>query len=312
MDARNAFSADALPGGDVPPDASPRPRARVAVVPAAGFGTRLRPLTNALPKEMLPVGRYLALERIVAELQSAGVTRIVFVLSPAKEAFIRARFGDTGDHGVSFAYALQTEMRGLGHAVLQAEPFVAPGEPFVVALGDAVFEERTVGGVTGRLADAVAGRGADTGLVVQKVAPDRISRYGVVKPASGVSLTDDNNEPFAIDGIVEKPAPEDAPSPYAAAARYALPWAIFDTLRQTAPGKGGEIQLTDAIKTRLEAGLAGVAVPLQPGETRHDIGGLDSYFKAFAAFALADEEQGPGFRDYLKNILTAGEGSDGK
>ncbi len=303
MDASPAFSADALPDADVFPVSASQPRARVAIIPAAGFGTRLRPLTDALPKEMLPVGRYLALERIVSELRHAGMTRIVFVLSPAKLNLIRARFGDSGD-GVTFAYAVQAEMRGLGDAILCAEPFLTPGEPFIVALGDAVFEEPNAGGVTSRLADAVAARGADTGLVVQRVAPERISRYGVVKPADGADVSEFGGAAFAISGIVEKPAPREAPSPFAAAARYALPWAIFDTLRETAPGKGGEIQLTDAIKTRLEAGLPGVAVPLRPDEVRHDIGGLDSYFKAFIAFALADEEQGPGLREYLKTILS--------
>ena len=280
------------------PALTPR-RPALAVVPAAGFGTRLRPLTDAIAKEMLPVGRKLALERIVEELRAAGMRRIVFVLSPAKEPVIRKHFGD-GIDGADFAYALQPEMRGLGDAVGRAEPFIPAGQSFVVALGDAVFEEATPGAITTRLADRFAAGGdCAVGLIVQKVARDRISRYGVVKPAGEAGP-----DAFAISDIVEKPAPDDAPSDYAAAARYALTPDIFAVLRQTLPGKGGEIQLTDAMRTLLQQGRGGVAVPLLPGETRHDIGGLDSYFKAFAAFALRDPDGGDGLRDYLRQQLS--------
>jgi UTP--glucose-1-phosphate uridylyltransferase len=100
---------------------------------------------------------------------------------------------------------------------------------------------------------------------------------------------------------VEKPAPDEAPSDLAAAARYVVYPSVFDILRRTPPGKGGEIQLTDALQQEVAHG--GVAVPLAPGEIRHDIGGLDSYYKAFAAFALADEEHGTELRRYLSERL---------
>lgn len=281
-------------------------RPTVAVVPAAGFGTRLRPLTDAIPKEMLPVGRRLALEGIVEELTAAGMTRIVFVLSPAKLEVIQRRFGDGGDaQGVTFSYALQTEMRGLGDAILKAERFTDPSAPFLVALGDAVFEEPTPGGLTTRLADAFASTNAAVGLAVQRVPRERISRYGVVKP-SGERQADY----LPISDIVEKPAPEDAPSDYAAAARYLLRPEIFEQLRRTPPGKGGEVQLTDALRAQLQQGASGIAVPLKDGEIRHDIGGLDSYFKAFAAFALADPEHGAGFERYLRERLSAAPASN--
>jgi UTP--glucose-1-phosphate uridylyltransferase len=285
-----------------PPDAGNAPSVRrpaVAVVPAAGFGSRLRPLTDITPKEMLPVGRRVALERIVDELRAAGMVRIVFVLSPAKEPLIRGHFGE-GAPGTSFDYVIQPEMRGLGDAVLRAEPHVRVGEPFVVALGDAVFEEPKEGSVTTRLADAFAASPdqAALGLVVQQVPRERLSRYGVVRPAGAASA-----EPFPISDIVEKPTPAKAPSDYAAAARYILTTDIFDILRATRPGQNGEIQLTDAMRAILAQGRTGVAVPLKPGEVRHDIGGLDSYFKAFAAFALTDPEQGDGLRAYLEERL---------
>jgi UTP--glucose-1-phosphate uridylyltransferase len=250
---------------------------------------------------MLPVGRNLALEQIVAEMQAAGITRIVFVLSPAKEPLIRGRFGETDDAaGTTFAYVLQREMRGLGDAVLQAESEVPKDRPFVVALGDAVFEEPQIGGLTKRLAVASAEANAAVGLTVQRVPRERISKYGVVKPASGI---ESNGAFFRITDIVEKPAPEDAPSDYAATARYVVSPDVFAVLRETKPGTGGEIQFTDAMRSLLAAGRTGVAVPLQPDEARHDLGGLESYFKAFAAFALADPEHGASLRAYLEERL---------
>jgi UTP--glucose-1-phosphate uridylyltransferase len=279
----------------------------VAVIPAAGFGTRLRPLTNTLPKEMLPVGRYLALEQIVAEMRAAGITKIVFVLSPVKEPLIRGRFGDTDpETGMTFAYALQPEMRGLGDAVLQAEPYVPKGQPFVVALGDAVFEEPEVGGLTRRLAVATAEADAAVGLTVQRVPRERISKYGVVKPASSPTPEGDF---FRITDIIEKPSPEEAPSEYAATARYVVSSDVFAVLRETKPGKGGEIQFTDAMRALLAEGRTGVAVPLRSSEARHDLGGLESYFKAFAAFALADPDYGASLRTYLEERLASHEDS---
>jgi len=260
----------------------------VAIVPAAGLGTRLRPLSDAIPKEMLPVGRQLALERIVEELRVAGAERIVFVVSSAKEAFLRKHFGN------GFGYVLQSEMRGLGHAVLQARAEVQGASRLIVALGDAVFEEPTLGGITRRLLDT----DSPLAIAVQPVPRERLSRYGIVAPAA---------EPlgpvFAIRDIVEKPEPEEAPSNFAVTARYVLPDTVFGALEITTPGKGGEIQLTDAIRTLLKTGTPAVAVPLQSGETRHDIGGFETYFKAFFTFALQDPDYGAALRDYLKETL---------
>ena len=290
-----------MPIANSTPIPSTAERPSVAVVPAAGFGTRLRPLTQgALPKEMLPVGRRLALEHIVEELRAAGMSHVVFVISPAKEALLRRHFGDGDGTNVTFAYVLQAEMRGLGDAILQAAALLEKGAPFVVALGDAVFEEPTPGGLTRRLADMFAARKAAVGLAVQHVARERISRYGVVKPASPVLGAADA---FPITDIVEKPAPDDAPSEFAAAARYVVAGDVFEYLRKTPPGKGGEVQLTDALRAMLQEGRPGVAVPLQPGEVRHDIGGLDSYFRAFAAFALRDPEHGEALEGWLRTRL---------
>ncbi len=267
----------------------------VGVIPAAGLGTRLRPLTSgALPKEMLPVGRKLALERIVDELRAAGASRIVFVLSPVKEEMIRRHFGDEAG-GVTFAYVIQPEMRGLGDAVLRAASAVGDAARFVVALGDAVFEEPESGGLTRRLLNATVRADAAVGLAVQRVPPALLSRYGVVKPAGDTTGSD----AFRITDIVEKPAPGDAPSDFAAAARYVLSPDVFAHLERTPPGKNNEVQLTDALRALLAEGKTGVAAPLARGEVRHDLGGLDSYFRAFAAFALADPDHGTAFADWL-------------
>lgn len=260
----------------------------VAIVPAAGLGTRLRPLSDAIPKEMLPVGRALALERIVAELRAAGVERIVFVVSPQKEAFLRKHFGE------SFGYALQPEMRGLGDAILQARALASGASRLLVALGDAVFEEPELGGLTRR----VLATDSPISIAVQQVPRERLSKYGVVAPKAGTE-----GGTFCIQDIVEKPAPDQAPSDFAVTARYVLPDTLFETLEKTPPAKNGEVQLTDALQLLLRAGVPGSAVPLLPGETRHDIGGFETYFKAFVTFAMNDPEYGAALRTYLKETL---------
>ena len=111
---------------------------RRAVVPAAGFGTRLRPLTNAIPKEMLPIGRKPVLHHVVDELLTAGLTEVLFVISPRKE-MIREYFGDGSEFGINCEYTIQPEMRGLGDAILRSEPWTA-NEPFMVAFGDCMVK----------------------------------------------------------------------------------------------------------------------------------------------------------------------------
>ncbi len=270
----------------------------VCVVPAAGLGTRLRPLTaGVLPKEMLPVGRKLALEHIVDELSAAGITRIIFVLSPAKEEIIRRHFGDGDAGGIHFVYALQPEMRGLGDAILCARPFLEDSVAFAIALGDAVFEEPSPGTLMRRLLQTFTAEQAAVGLAVQRVDKERISRYGVVRPTQEQQADKDF---LHIDDIVEKPSPEEAPSDLAAAARYVVGAEALGILERTPPAKNGEVQLTDALRTMLHSGGAGVATPLRSREIRHDLGGLDSYFKAFVTFALRDPDYGGDLRGWLE------------
>jgi UTP--glucose-1-phosphate uridylyltransferase len=194
-------------------------------------------------------------------------------------------------------------MRGLGDAVLCARPYLEGEASLLVALGDAVLAETSPGALARRLVDAPA----PLALAVQRVAREKLSRYGIVAtPPASAPITGGQGaagETFPICGLVEKPAPEDAPSEWAVAARYKLPAAIFDALKRTPPGKGGEVQLTDAIAALLAAGTPADAVPLLPGEMRHDIGSFETYFKAFAAFALADPEHGASLRRFLEETL---------
>jgi UTP--glucose-1-phosphate uridylyltransferase len=260
----------------------------LAVVPAAGLGMRLRPLSSAIPKEMLPVGGKVALERIVDELILAGVTQAIFVLSAAKEPLIRNYFGtqfSTPAGTITIAYAIQTEMCGLGDAVLCASAYIPTGEPFVVALGDTVFEEPVVGGLLQRVMQSAQNH--TMGVAVQEVAESKISRYGVVAPQEQETA---NSTHFAIRTIVEKPEIQDAPSRFAVAARYVVPFAVLQILQTTPPNvQNGEIQFTDALRVLLAHGN-GQAVPLVNGEARHDLGNKESYYKAFLTFCLQDAD----------------------
>jgi UTP--glucose-1-phosphate uridylyltransferase len=266
----------------------------VAIVPAAGLGTRLRPLSDAIPKEMLPVGRQLALERIASELVAAGVDRILFVLSPNKLAMVRDYFGE----GARFSYVVQSEMRGLGDAVLQAREWASGATKLLVALGDAVFEEPVLGGLTRRLLAQTPVN--SLAIAVQRVPKERLSRYGIIAPKAAVSP---EASVFAIADIIEKPTPEAAPSDFAVTARYVLPDSIFDVLQKTMPAANGEVQLTDALRSLLASGIDGVAIPLDKDEIRHDIGSLETYFKAFLSFALNDPDYGAVMRTHLLEKL---------
>ena len=292
-----------------------------AVIPAAGLGTRLRPLSVAIPKEMLPVGGKVALEWILDELAAAGIQHAVLVLSPAKELLIRGYFGTefvTAYGALTIAYAIQQEMRGLGDAILCASACLPEGEPFVVALGDAVFEEPKVGGLLNRMMQATVRQNATMGVAVQEIPENNLSAlssYGVVCPVKN-SENSENSEngknsantegifSFPITTIVEKPKPADAPSRFAVAARYVLPFGILQLLHETRPAEhNGEIQLTDALRPLLERGN-GQAVPLQAGEVRHDLGSKESYYKAFLTFCLKDTDTKETLHPFCKRALS--------
>jgi UTP--glucose-1-phosphate uridylyltransferase len=264
-----------------------------AVVPAAGLGTRLRPLTRAIPKELLPIGREPVLAMVVAELRAAGVTRILFVIS-AQKPQIRAYFGDGMDGAdglpaVHFDYVVQPQQRGSGDALLCAADWVGE-DPFVVAFGDCLIESPTPGAPLRRLIETHLSQGATATVLVEAVERHAVSRYGVVGPAHPIG--DPALEPFALADLVEKPPVETAPSNLVVAARLALQPAVLAALRAGAPDARGELNIPDAVRPLLLAGAPCWAVPLLPGEMRRDIGNMESFLTQFVRAALRDPDYG--------------------
>lgn len=242
-----------------------------AVIPAAGKGTRLLPLTKAIPKELIPLGTKPVLEHIVEEVIEAGVTEILFVISEEKTA-IRCHFGD-GVGGVQFYYTFQAEQKGLADAVMCGSEFTG-SDPFAVVLGDSVIDTDQPVTPFRRVLDTYRDTEASGVIVVQKAPIDEIHRYGIVKPKTGVAPS------FEIDGLVEKPKPEEAPSEYAIAGRYAFDASIYDCIRRTQRGANGEYQITDSIALLLADARSVWCVALSDGEIRRDIGTFPSYFEA--------------------------------
>ena len=243
-----------------------------ALIPAAGHGTRFLPVTRVVPKEMLPVGSKPAIQLIVEEALTAGADEVVIITSPEKEIIKRYFDGDT-ELSKRVRWAYQTEQKGLGHAVLQAADLLKEErEPVLVLLGDAL-----VSGEAPSAAMAAISRAHDNASVVglEEVPLEKVSRYGIVAG----SFVDDKT--LKLDNLVEKPAPEAAPSRLAIAGRYLLDPTIFDLLATQTPGHGGEIQLTDAIRRLLTT--KPVYGYRYPGH-RHDIGNPQGYFSTLQAF----------------------------
>ncbi|MCS6777392.1 MAG: sugar phosphate nucleotidyltransferase [Chloroherpetonaceae bacterium] len=272
-----------------------------AVVPAAGLGTRLRPLSCVCPKELLPVGRLPVLGYVVEELRNAGITRVLFIISERKTQ-IRDFFGTVytgGDESrppLHCDYRVQEEQRGSGDAVLQAAEWVG-ADPFVVAFGDCLIEAPDPSGPLRRLIATYRQQNAAATVLVETVDPEKVSRYGVVDPVDPVG--EHPVEPFALRDIVEKPPRERAPSRLVIAARFVLSASIFRHLRQTGPDPRGEWNLPDSMRPMRHERGGLWAVPLRAGEYRHDIGNFESYYAAFLRAALRDPELGASMRATL-------------
>ncbi|PRX50046.1 UTP--glucose-1-phosphate uridylyltransferase [Prauserella shujinwangii] len=282
---------------------------RTAIVPAAGLGTRFLPTTKAVPKELLPVVDTPGIELVAGEAAQAGADRLVVVTSPGKESVVSyferqpeleetlERKGKTAllekvrraPALLDVEVAIQKEALGLGHAVAQAEPNLREDDDAVAVLlpDDLVLPV----GVLERMS-AVRARYGGSVLCAFDIPKDQISPYGVFD----VSDTDDPDVK-RVHGMVEKPAPEDAPSTYAAAGRYLLDRAIFDALRRITPGSGGELQLTDAVALLIEEGHPVHVVVHRGG--RHDLGNPGGFLKAAVDFALDDPDLGPELRTWL-------------
>jgi len=202
-------------------------------------------------------------------------------------------------NNIEYAYTRQREQLGLGDAVLCAEPFVR-NEPFIVALGDSIIGVHGRSQVVKQMVDVCEDQQAEVVVAFEELeSENEVVHYGIAKP--GKSL---GGGLFKLDDVVEKPTPAEAPSRLAVAARYVFQPSIFEYLRNTGRGKGGEIQLTDAMRSLLaDRPGSGVGLKLPAGEGRYDIGNFESYFDAFVDFALADDEYGAGLRKRLQDKL---------
>lgn len=293
---------------------------KIAVVPVAGLGTRLLPATKSQPKEMLPVGRKPVVQYVVEELTRVGLEQVLFVTGPGKtsienhfdlNAELIQTLRETGKEellaelyferaSVQYFYTRQRQLLGLGHAVSCAQPFVG-NQPFVVALGDSIIGMHAQSDIVRRMTACFEANDASAVIAFEEVPAAEVSRYGVAKPqVPGSHLTE---EFFAIEDLIEKPEIEEAPSNLAIAARYVFAPSIFEALERIKPGKGGEIQLTDAVRLLLQEGGRVYGISLGPQEERYDIGNFESYFRAFVDFALADERYGESVRQHLDELF---------
>lgn len=294
----------------------------IAVVPVAGLGTRLLPATKSQPKEMLPVGRKPVVQYVVEELAQSGIQRLLFVTGARKTA-IENHFDEDGPlnlllrqtgredelaeldferQDMEYFYTRQRRQLGLGHAILCAQPLVGR-QPFVVALGDSIIGMNPESSIVRRMIDVFENDDADVVVAFEEVAPNEVDRYGIAKPRGA------GGDVFELEDLVEKPDVGSAPSNLAVAARYVFNPIIFEKLRETKPGKGGEIQLTDAIQQMLDDGYKGIGMRLTGGERRFDIGNFESYFQAFTEFALADPKYGVSLRRHLSSLIQRDNGS---
>ena len=284
-------------------------KVRKAVIPAAGLGTRFLPATKSQPKEMLPIVDKPAIQYVVEEAVLAGLTDVLVITGRGKRAI-----EDHFDRNFELEYfleqsgrdALLAEMReineladfhyirqrdplGLGHAVSVAQAHVGD-EPFVVMLGDDLIHPSEP--LLGEMLRAHDTFGRSV-IAAMEVSKQEISMYGCIQP-----------EPFEEDlvrilSIIEKPSPEEAPSNLAVIGRYVLTPEIFDALRRTTPGRGGEIQLTDAINALMEEQeVYGYAFE----GTRYDAGTTMGWLKASVELALQRPELATEFREYLKSV----------
>jgi UTP--glucose-1-phosphate uridylyltransferase len=283
-----------------------------AVVPVAGLGTRFLPATKATPKEMLPVVDKPAIQYVVEEAVRSGLADVLFVTgrnkSPLEDHFDRnyeLEIKLAGDEGkqhllervqeatqlATVHYVRQGDARGLGHAVLCGAQHVGH-EPFAVLLGDDLIDERDV--LLTRMIE-VRERLGGCVIALLEVPHDQIGLYG----CAAVEATE-AEDVVRITGLVEKPDPDDAPSNLALIGRYVLAPQIFEVLRDTKPGRGGEVQLTDAIQTLAERGDDGGPVHgvIFRGR-RYDTGDKTDYLKAIVQLACDREDLGPAFRDWL-------------
>ena len=286
-----------------------------AVIPAAGLGTRFLPATKAMPKEMLPVVDKPAIQYVVEEAVAAGLSDVLMVTGRNKNALenhfdrmteLEAMLERKGDQTrlakvresnelADIHYVRQGDPRGLGHAVLRSRMHVG-NEPFAVLLGDDIIDARDP--LLTRMLEEQVKRGASI-VALLEVDPSQIHMYG----AAAVEATDDPDV-VRITGLVEKPSTEDAPSNLAIIGRYVLRPEVFDILEHTPPGKGNEIQLTDALQEMAvnPQSTGGVYGLIFRGR-RYDTGDRLDYIKAIVQLAVDRDDLGADLKPWLHEFV---------
>jgi UTP--glucose-1-phosphate uridylyltransferase len=282
-----------------------------AVIPAAGLGTRFLPATKATPKEMLPVVDRPAIQYVVEEAVAAGLTDVLMVTGrnkrPLEDHFDRVyeleeTLAAKGDERrlrevresaelAAIHYVRQGDPRGLGHAVLCGAQHVGD-EPFVVLLADDLIDPRDP--LLSRMIEVRRRHGGSVVALIE-VEPEQVGLYG----CAAVEPTDEDDVVFVTE-LVEKPPPGEAPSNLAIIGRYVLEPGIFDVLRRTGPGRGGEIQLTDALRSLAVADGGGPVHAVVFRGRRYDTGDRADYLRTIVRLACERDDLGPEFRDWLR------------
>jgi UTP--glucose-1-phosphate uridylyltransferase len=285
---------------------------RRAVFPAAGLGTRFLPATKAQPKEMLPLVDKPIIQYAIEEAVASGLENLILITGRGKNAIedhfdvsfeLEKLLEERGKPDllkvvravsdmIHIAYVRQKEALGLGHAILMARDLVND-EPFAVLLGDDIIEAQTP--CIRQLMD-VAMRYQSSVVAIMEVSRDELQRYGIIK---GKSLAGGDGRLFEIEDMVEKPSTEKAPSNLAIIGRYILTPGIFESLKLTERGSGGEIQLTDGLRGLLSRERI---IGYRFKGKRHDAGDKLGFLKATVEFALKNEELGADFRAYLQSL----------
>lgn len=285
---------------------------RTAVLPVAGFGTRVLPATKTVPKEMLPVVDRPALQYVVNEALEAGIEHIVFITGRNKgaiedyfdeayeleEALARKNKTEIADELIrlrpkegTVSFVRQQAARGLGHAVWCARDIVGD-EPFAVLLPDVIIKGEP--GCLKQMMDAYARTGGNV-IAVDEVPEEEVHKYGVIAPKGEM-----NGPLIQMSGMVEKPALEDAPSRYKITGRYILQPEVMKLLATQDTGAGGEIQLTDAMARAMDAGSPFHAFAYEGQD--YDCGSKLGYFEAVLAHALDHPEIADGARALVKGL----------
>lgn len=283
-------------------------KVRKAIIPAAGLGTRFLPATKAMPKEMLPIVDKPTIQFIVEEAKASGIEDILIVTGKSKRPIedhfdsnpeLEQDLQATGklkllkltqeitNLGVNLYFTRQPHPKGLGDAILRARSFVGD-EPFAVMLGDDLMSDKVP--LTKQLIDSYNTTHAST-IAVMQVPYEEVSKYGVIEPTGEISPGLINVKSF-----VEKPEVDQAPSDYAIIGRYLLTPEIFDILAHQKPGRGGEVQLTDAIDTMNKTQK--VFAHVFNGD-RHDVGNKEGYLETSIGYGLTHPETKDALREYI-------------